>query len=130
MCCAFPGVALASAPSLQNEIRRRKAPQLFRDPALRRQAARAAGDHLPVRVILHLRAQPRPVARQAAARIGDAAVMAAAEAAVADVPERQHVAIKPLDRRERRLALRILIGAVRDLKRRARFFRGICFCSL
>src|SRR5580700_6947833 len=85
-------------PSLQHEIRRWKAAQFLLDPALRRQAARAAGHHLPVRVILHLRAEPRPVARQAAARVGDAAVMAAAEAALADVPERQHVAIKLLDR--------------------------------
>ena len=97
--------------SLQNKIRRRKAAQLFLDPGLRWQAARAAGHDLPERVLLRLPAQPRPVVRQAAARIGDAAVMAAAEPAVADVPERQHVAIKLLDRGERRLALRILVGA-------------------
>ncbi len=112
--------------SLQNKIRRRKAAQLFLDPGLRWQAARAAGHDLPERVLLRLPAQPRPVVRQAAARIGDAAVMAAAEPAVADVPERQHVAIKLLDRGERRLALRILVGAGEGPERRARFFRGIC----
>jgi hypothetical protein len=57
---------------------------------------------------LHLRRHQRPSASQAGGAVADAAVMTPARAARTTAPQRQRLAIEAADRRERRIALRLL----------------------
>lgn len=92
----------------KHEVRWRKSAQFPFHARCRPYPARAAAPDLIVSLLLQVLRHQRPGAPQARGAVAVAAPVTPARAARATAPQRQRLAVEAADRRERRIALRLL----------------------